>query len=198
MFLIMSSYVVHLGMGHTLQCKTIKSATIQKYLAQAGKRIHDERKRFVLNNPDQVLHWINPLTDPATGKYAADIINGITEIKRWEACPNRREPLTTDMILWQKLQGSSSTPHSIENAMYDWQVVGIHCGPRLSEWAQEDHVKRLDQVRRAIDNEPLAFLITDLLRQNPPRNVLRPRPRPSALGRLHRLVLALPKERREK
>ena len=31
-----------------------------------------------------------------------------------------------------------------------------------SEWAQEDHVQRLDPVKLTIDSEPTAFLITDL------------------------------------
>jgi hypothetical protein len=46
--------------------------------------------------------------------------------------------------------------------MYDWETTGIYAGFRLSEWAQDDHVARLDQVKCAIDGEPTAFLIDDL------------------------------------
>ena len=46
--------------------------------------------------------------------------------------------------------------------MYDWETTGIYAGFRLSEWAQEEHVQRLDQVKLAIDGEPTAFLINDL------------------------------------
>jgi hypothetical protein len=86
----------------------------------------------------------------------------IKEVERWERMPNRREPLTTDIIHYQQLQCNESQPHALEQAMFDWLVVGIYSGNRLSEWAQEDHVRFLHQVRTAIDGDPMAFLIDDL------------------------------------
>jgi hypothetical protein len=35
--------------------------------------------------------------------------------------------------------------------MLDSEVIGIFAGTRLGEWAQEDHVRRLDQTRPSID-----------------------------------------------
>jgi hypothetical protein len=76
--------------------------------------------------------------------------------------PNRREPLTIDMIYHQQRKCSVTTPHSVDQVMYDFEVVGIFAGIRLGEWAQSDHVRRLDQIRRNIDGTPTAFTIEDL------------------------------------
>jgi hypothetical protein len=76
--------------------------------------------------------------------------------------PNRREPLTIDMIYHQQRKCSSLTPHSVDQVMFDFEVVGIFAGLRLGEWAQEDHVRRLDQIRQNIDGTPKAFIIEDL------------------------------------
>jgi hypothetical protein len=50
----------------------------------------------------------------------------------------------------------------MDNVMFDWEVIGIYAGLRLSEWAQEDHVRHRDQVKQTIDGSPTAFLIDDL------------------------------------
>jgi hypothetical protein len=74
----------------------------------------------------------------------------IKEIKRWESKIDHRKPLTVDMIHFKKKKKTTlcrpSSPHSLEQAMYDWETTGIYAGFRLSEWAQDDHVARLDQV----------------------------------------------------
>jgi hypothetical protein len=46
--------------------------------------------------------------------------------------------------------------------MNDGETTGIYSGFCLSEWAQKDHVHRLDQVKLTINGEPTAFLIEDL------------------------------------
>jgi hypothetical protein len=46
--------------------------------------------------------------------------------------------------------------------MFDWWVTGIYAGFRLTEWAQTEHVHRLDQVKVTIDGNPAAFLIDDV------------------------------------
>jgi hypothetical protein len=66
------------------------------------------------------------------------------------------------MIHFQSRQCLPSTPHSLDQALYDWEVCGIYAGFRLSEWAQDNHVRHLGQVKLAIDGEPTAFLIGDL------------------------------------
>ena len=162
MFVLFAMYVVHLGMGHTLLCKTIKEATIRRYLNEAGTRILESRQNYKMRFPQAQLTWFHPLRNHGESKMAPAITDCLDEIKRWENMPNRREPLTIDMIYHQQRQCSSLTPHSVAQVMFDFEVVGIFAGLRLGEWAQEDHVRRLDQIRQNIDGTPTAFIIEDL------------------------------------
>ena len=56
-------------------CKTVKAKTIKKYLAQ-------------MMNPT-----LNLMSKES--KFISDVLH---ELKRWEKMPNRREPVTTEMI----------------------------------------------------------------------------------------------------
>ena len=158
----MAMYAVYLGMGHTLTFKTIKARTVRNYLSEAAKLIQKRREAHVLAHPQAGLTWFCPIRTHGSTVMAPPIASCLKEIERWENMIDRREPLTVDMIHFQKTLCHNSTPHSLEQAMYDWETTGIYGGFRLSEWAQEDHVQRLDQVKLAIDGEPTAFLIDDL------------------------------------
>jgi hypothetical protein len=46
--------------------------------------------------------------------------------------------------------------------LFDFQVIAIYSGIRLGEWAQNDNVRQLDQIRLNIDGTPTAFIIDDL------------------------------------
>jgi hypothetical protein len=160
---IMAMYAVYLGMGHTLTFKTIKARTVRNYLSEAAKLIQKHREAYVLAHPQASLTWFCPTRTHGSTVLAPPIASCLLEeIERWESMIDRREPLTVDMIHFQKSLCRDSTPHSLDQAMYDWETTGIYAGFRLSEWAQEDHVQRLDQVKLAIDGEPTAFLINDL------------------------------------
>jgi hypothetical protein len=93
---------------------------------------------------------------------APEITACLKEVERWEHMKDRREPLTVDMIYFQQTLCRPSTPHSIEQALYDWEVTGIYGGFRLTEWAQKENVRRLDQIKLTIDGAPAAFTINDL------------------------------------
>jgi hypothetical protein len=162
MFDLFAMYTVHLGMGHTLLYYTIKEATIRRYLNEAASSIVETRQNYKLHFPQAQLSWFHPLRHHGESKMAPAITACLDEIKRWENMPNRREPLTIDMIYFQKTQCSSNTPFSEQQVMFDFEVVGIFAGLRLGEWAQDDHVRRLDQIRRNIDGTPTAFIIGDL------------------------------------
>jgi hypothetical protein len=159
---IMAAYAVFLALGHTLLFMTIKSATISKYVNGAGTLVKDGRLAYEQRNPHCKFSWYTPCRKHGETKMPPEIHAIIKEVERWERMPNRREPLTTDIIHYQQLQCNESQPHALEQAMFDWLVVGIYSGNRLSEWAQEDHVRFLHQVRTAIDGDPMAFLIDDL------------------------------------
>jgi hypothetical protein len=159
---IMAMYVAYLGMGHTLMFKTIKARTVRIYLSEAAKLIQKRREAHVMAHPQAGLTWFCPTRTHGATTFAPPIASVLKEIERWENMIDRREPLTVDMIHFQKTLCRDSTPHSLDQAMYDWETTGIYAGFRLSEWAQEDHVQRLDQVKLTIDGEPTAFLIDDL------------------------------------
>jgi hypothetical protein len=122
----------------------------------------EKRQTHKLQYPQAQFSWFHPWKNHGENKLAKVINECLAEVKRWENMPNRREPLTIDMIYYQQRKCSSSTPYSVDQVMFDFEVVGIFAGIRLGEWAQEEHVRRLDQVRQNIDGTPTAFLIEDL------------------------------------
>ena len=81
---IMACYDAHLAAGHTLLYKCIKSGTISKDLSTV----------IDLSKPAQMM---NPTID-IIGKQSQLITDIIHECKRWESIPNRREPVTKDMV----------------------------------------------------------------------------------------------------
>jgi hypothetical protein len=94
----------------------------------------------------------------STGKIDNKINQVLKEVKRWESMPNRCEPLTVDMVLYQLLQVWDSQPHSEIAAMYDRCVFSLYSGNRLTKWAQRDGT----QIVLNINDRPKAFLIGDL------------------------------------
>ena len=74
---------------------------------------------------------------------------------------DHHEPMTTDMIYYQKSLCQPSTPHSKEQAMLSWKVTSIYGGFCLSEWAQKENIEHHDQVKLTIDGYLMAFLISD-------------------------------------
>jgi hypothetical protein len=47
----MAMYVVYLGMGHTLLCKTIKAKTIRTYVSEAAKLIQRRHETYAKAHP---------------------------------------------------------------------------------------------------------------------------------------------------
>ena len=71
----------------------------------------------------------------------------LKEHLRWETVPNRREPLTYDMVDYaymslrtSMIQDTNFLPDSLEECICDWLILGMQTGARLSEWCQ-DHKK---------------------------------------------------------
>jgi hypothetical protein len=70
---------------------------------------------------------------------APEIDRCIKEIKRWEDMKDRHEPVTTNMIHYQKTVADSTPIHSIDHAMFDcgWHAAFIPAfdspsGPRMT------------------------------------------------------------------
>jgi hypothetical protein len=91
-------YAVHLATGNTVSCRSIKATTIDKYLRNVAKFCAQANPR-------------DPRKLEQTQKPLARIIQGVVdEVKRWEDIPDRREPLTIEMIYYlQELY--ESKPH---------------------------------------------------------------------------------------
>jgi hypothetical protein len=162
MFLIFAMYVVYLGMGHTLLCKTVKCRTIKSYVTDAAATVQQRREAYARAHPSVMLSWFSPIRSHGDTKLAPPITACLKEVQRWENMEDRREPLTTDMIHYQKTRTCPSQPHSLDQALLDWWVCGIYAGFRLAEWAQHENVKHRHQVKLTIDGQPVAFLIDDL------------------------------------
>ena len=70
-------------------------------------------------------------------KYINDILK---ELKRWESVPNRREPVTKEMVEYIISKGKSMSkgnPDNLYSAMADWLILGEQTGFRRNEWAQD-------------------------------------------------------------
>jgi hypothetical protein len=138
---LFAMYTVHLGMGHTLLHFTIKEGTIRKYLNEAAKIIKARRQMYKMQNPNAQIDWYHPLHHYDELQIAPAIKVCLDEIKQWENVPNRREPLTTDMIYYQQTRCSIGTPFSEHQVLFNFQVIAIYSGIRLGEWAQNDNVR---------------------------------------------------------
>jgi len=155
--MIFAMYTIDLAMGHTLLCMSIKSETIKIYIKVAADHISESRRRALTGLPNESFQWIDPRLDITTGKLSKRITSITDEVRRWEKIANRREPVTTRMITYGALKCDPLKPFCIDNVMYDWTVIGIYTGVRLTEWAQP----KSGFVKLKTD-EPKAFMWQDV------------------------------------
>ena len=150
--IIMACYTAYLATGETLLCRTIKANTIKKYLDAAAE----------LSLPAKLL---NPCLD-IRGDLSIHIKEIIREIKRWEKIPNRREPVTKQMVEYiinKGLDSKKENPDNIYLALGNWLVLGEQTGFRRKEWAQDmTYLKKYKGIERNIDGSSAAFIMNDL------------------------------------
>jgi hypothetical protein len=143
-------WAADLAAGETLICRSIKAATIGKYLADAGKFIAGftgEDPRFK-SRSDPQLH---------------PLIKGVlAEVTRFEHIPNKREPHTPAMQQWLHHEALQRPPDDLGAAMADWGAVGLVLGPRISEWGQEDGTPDPLLPKRAPSGSTYAFTWNDV------------------------------------
>ena len=147
----MACYTANLAAGETLLCKTIRSDTILRYLSAAAE----------LSVPAKMMNpCLNIMGNQSN--YISDIIH---ELKRWESMPNRREPITKEMVKYiiDKGKGLQKTnPDNIYSALGDWLVLGEQTGYRRKEWAQDrTYLKKHKDIQRNIDGSSAAFILED-------------------------------------
>ncbi len=143
---VLACYTMHLTLGNTILAKCIKSTTVKNYLSAAAK-LHTSQGHC------------NPTLNLQQRRYHL-IIDILTESKRWEDMPNRREPLTWTMIEYLQTIPCEST--SLLAALTDWFIVGMFAGFRLSEWAQPDNLPSGTLFQRGRRFDSLAITATDI------------------------------------
>ena len=74
--------------------------------------------------------------------------------------PNRREPVTPEMIKWMWERCKNLPIDSLEYALFDLNVLGRYYGLRLSEWAQNLENKKSFPLP-AVDSTLLALTFQD-------------------------------------
>ena len=148
----MAYYAANLVAGDNIHCMTLKHGTILRYLHAAAEL------SLSANIP-------NPCLD-ITGKQSKYIKDILHEVKRWESVPDRREPLTKEIIKWVQNKGkklNKTNKHNIYTALSDWLVLGLQSGFRRKEWAQDrTYLKKHKDIQRNIDKSPSAFILQDM------------------------------------
>ena len=148
----MACYAADLVSGENLLCMTLKAGTILRYLHAAAE----------LSTHENIM---NPCLD-STGKQSKHIKDIIHEVKRWESVPDRREPLTKNMIEYIYNKGIKLAKCKKDNlymALADWLILGQQTGFRRKEWAQDrSYVKKHKDIQRNVDGSPSAFIISDM------------------------------------
>ena len=148
-----SVFAGKLATGNSVSCRSIKAATIKKYIRSVAKFC-------ARSNP------IDPRKLEQTQKTLAPAIQGvINEVRRWEEIPDRREPFTIEMLRYL-IELRDSQPHiydhdSLLATMTDWASAGLYDGFRLSEWAQPNGNHALDNPHLNKRGKACAFCLDE-------------------------------------
>ena len=148
---VMACYATFLATGHTLQSKSIKADTIQKYLTDAKTFI----QKFDLIKRDATI-------DEATNKTAFCISKVITEQRRFEGVKNRREPYTLAIHRTLHQQTQLQAKHSKESACCDWFLLALLFGWRQIEFCQSAGSGILTRVHLNSFGDAYAFTLNDI------------------------------------
>ena len=93
------------------------------------------------------------------------------EHRRWEKVPNKREPITINMIQHWHASTKDSPPDSFQSALLDWSVLGILAGFRKSEWIQDTfEYRKNSDFKRNVDSTVSAFIASDFQLSSVPKS----------------------------
>ena len=90
-------------------------------------------------------------------KYIKKVLR---EQKCWKDIPNRRKPVTSDMIEEIQKISKDLDPDSLESALLDQNIIDRYLDFYLSKQAQNEE-NRKNFLLHTIDNTPLAFTFKD-------------------------------------
>jgi hypothetical protein len=144
-------YAVHLGTGHSLLLKSIKSGTIATYCLNAATflALFDEKER-------------DSRKTEGDSSFAPCYDKVLKELRRWELMPNRREPYT---IAMQRRLIARAAPHPLDGrlqALKNWFSVMLQAGGRLGEWAQKRGDHHISKAATDFKGNPRAFSLDDV------------------------------------
>ena len=160
---IMACYAAHLGTGHTLSSRCIRSGSISKYLHAAASLVMVFDDAGILRDPRKAK-GSNTLCFPLS--------QVMKELKRYEDVPNRREPFTVGMLLSSLDDTKGLADTALALALYDWYVLAVHAGLRRGEWAQDRNNHDIKKPELNIRSEPQAFQLGDIRFKGPNRRFL--------------------------
>jgi hypothetical protein len=145
-------YAEGLTASDTIQGTPIKASTVSEYLRAAADFVKIVGQRSEC-----------PMTDPKTGKQFTKITKLVKKYRRWEAMPNRQQPLTKKMVQDELLCTKGWDQDCKERAFLDWCVIGLHMGYRRCEWANEKTPKHMADFRRVeeLEHKPIYQLLLD-------------------------------------
>ena len=126
--LVIAFYGIYLSTGNTIKSKSIQTPTLKLYLKVAGEAAGVETS-YDPNHSDDKKYLGRTKVSPVIRAV-------INEHHRWESVPNRREPITQNMIKWWIYRSPVSAPDSFDAAIADWMILGSRLGMRKSEWNQ--------------------------------------------------------------
>jgi len=171
-------YATHLATGSSIHCRSIKSSTINSYLADIAKFLGRFRE-------------IDPrFTSSADTKLAPVIAKVLAEQKRWESVPNRREPFTLPMYnIIAATASHQSDITTLEVAMANWTLCNLYAGCRGIEWAQTSTTQApLSMFQRNRFNNAYAFTLSDVkcsTNSNERLTIHQVLSTPSKVGKIH-------------
>jgi hypothetical protein len=148
------AFAQYLCLGGSYYFRRVQSATIERYLLHSATLVssvtgYDPRKE-----------------KPTDRGLAPPIAALLTDYKRWEKVPNRKEPWTPELQrnLDDFVQAQTPEEFSLLQVLSDFTATGLYTGCRVSEYAQTSGVMRrmgkhaLDRV----DNSSVAFTLHDI------------------------------------
>ena len=143
---VLACFTVHLLEGNSLLGTTLRVNTVKGYLRAVDKLFADAELRLPFGAPPP-LDLIAPL---------------LTAQSRWEAQPERCEPISDLMFISIQREGQSAPQNSITAALSDWILLGRFTGHRKSEWSQ-DSKSSFATIPDHPDNPARAFVASDFV-----------------------------------
>ena len=149
--MIYACYATSLVAGKSIKSISLKTDTIKRYLEAAGyNSLREQQKSLLFNRWHSTQHNLTPLVHTV-----------LKEHSRWMSVPNRREPITKNMLVFWASKQSTYHPDSLEAALIDWMILGSKTGVRKSEWCQDFSDIKKGCIAKNVDGSSKAFIATD-------------------------------------